>query len=87
MMYDSVSCPPASGPDSVECRTLRGQTPLFLAVEKGLIENSSFLLQHGSEPDAQDQELDSPLVVGRLIENLLYTLSVFASGLCHLSTA
>ncbi|KAG7226674.1 hypothetical protein INR49_001844 [Caranx melampygus] len=53
----------ASGPDSVECRTPRGQTPLFVAVEKGLIENASYLLQHGSQPDPQDLEQDSPLLV------------------------
>ncbi|XP_026162803.1 ankyrin repeat and SOCS box protein 14 isoform X3 [Mastacembelus armatus] len=53
----------ASGLDSLECRTPRGQTPLFLAVEQGLIENTSFLLKHGAHPDSQDHELDSPLFV------------------------
>nr|XP_019952510.1 PREDICTED: ankyrin repeat and SOCS box protein 14 [Paralichthys olivaceus] len=53
----------ASGPESLESRTLRGQTPLFLAVEQGLIENVSFLLKHGSQPDSQDLEEDSPLFV------------------------
>ncbi|XP_037608530.1 dynein heavy chain 12, axonemal-like [Sebastes umbrosus] len=52
-----------SGPGSVESRTLLGQTPLFLAVEGGLIENASFLLQHGAQPDSQDQEQDSPLLI------------------------
>ncbi|XP_044066548.1 dynein axonemal heavy chain 12-like isoform X2 [Siniperca chuatsi] len=52
-----------SGPDSVESRTLRGQTPLFLAVEGGLIENASFLLQHGAKPDSQDHDQDAPLFV------------------------
>uniref|UniRef100_A0A665VMH7 Ankyrin repeat and SOCS box containing 14a n=1 Tax=Echeneis naucrates TaxID=173247 RepID=A0A665VMH7_ECHNA len=56
----------ASGPGAVECRTLRGQTPLFLAVEQGLMENASFLLKHGSQPDCQDQDQDSPLLVGRV---------------------
>ncbi|KAF7656330.1 hypothetical protein LDENG_00042870, partial [Lucifuga dentata] len=51
----------ASGPGSVERRTLLGQTPLFLAVEQGLIENASFLLQHGAQPDSQDHNQDSPL--------------------------
>uniref|UniRef100_A0A8C2WCE9 Ankyrin repeat and SOCS box containing 14 n=1 Tax=Cyclopterus lumpus TaxID=8103 RepID=A0A8C2WCE9_CYCLU len=41
----------ASGSHSVESRTLRGQTPLFLAVEGGLLENASLLLQHGAQPD------------------------------------
>ncbi|KAM6927283.1 dynein axonemal heavy chain 12 [Xenentodon cancila] len=53
----------ASGPDSVEFRTPRGQTPLFLAVERSLVENVSFLLQHGAQPDSQDHEQDSPLFV------------------------
>uniref|UniRef100_UPI003AAB8214 ankyrin repeat and SOCS box protein 14 n=1 Tax=Centroberyx gerrardi TaxID=166262 RepID=UPI003AAB8214 len=53
----------ASGKGSVECRTLGGRTPLFLAVGQGLIENASFLLQHGARPDSQDQDQDSPLVV------------------------
>ncbi|XP_029946888.1 ankyrin repeat and SOCS box protein 14 isoform X2 [Salarias fasciatus] len=53
----------ASGPDSLERRTPRGQTALFLAVERGLIENASFLLDRGAKPDCQDQEEDSPLFV------------------------
>ncbi|XP_068578301.1 dynein axonemal heavy chain 12 [Cebidichthys violaceus] len=52
-----------SGSDSVESRTLRGQTPLLLAVEGGLMENASFLLQHGAQPDSQDQDQDSALLV------------------------
>ncbi|XP_051269910.1 dynein axonemal heavy chain 12-like isoform X3 [Dicentrarchus labrax] len=52
-----------SGPDSVKSRTLQGQTPLFLAVEQGLIENASLLLQHGALPDSQDKDKDSPLFV------------------------
>ncbi|TDH14463.1 hypothetical protein EPR50_G00045250 [Perca flavescens] len=53
----------ASGSDSVESRTPRGQTPLFLAVEGGLIENASFLLQHGAQPDSQDHDQDSPMLL------------------------
>uniref|UniRef100_UPI0037E73AA3 dynein axonemal heavy chain 12 n=1 Tax=Semicossyphus pulcher TaxID=241346 RepID=UPI0037E73AA3 len=53
----------ASGPDSLRSRSLCGQTPLFVAVERGLIENASFLLQRGAEPDIQDQDEDSPLFV------------------------
>lgn len=56
----------ASGPDAVERQTLRGRTPLFLAVELGLVENASILLQRGAQPDTQDHEQDSPLLVGRL---------------------
>ncbi|KAM3849980.1 dynein axonemal heavy chain 12 [Diretmus argenteus] len=53
----------ASGSGSVNQPSLLGKTPLFLAVEEGLIENADFLLQHGAEPDCQDQDQDSPLVV------------------------
>uniref|UniRef100_A0A3Q2PVX5 Ankyrin repeat and SOCS box containing 14 n=1 Tax=Fundulus heteroclitus TaxID=8078 RepID=A0A3Q2PVX5_FUNHE len=53
----------ASGPDGLERQTPRGQTALFLAVEQGLIENASFLLEHGAQPDCQDQDKDSPLFV------------------------
>lgn len=53
----------AAGSRSVELQTLRGQTPLFLAVEQGLIENASFLLKNGARPDIQDQEEDTPLFV------------------------
>lgn len=60
-----LSCVPVSGRDSLERCTSRGETPLFLAVERGLIENTSFLLERGAQPDSQDQELDSPLVVGK----------------------
>lgn len=60
----TVSRCAASGPDSVDCRTPRGQTPLFLAVEEGLMENASFLLQHGAQANGQDQELESPLLTG-----------------------
>ncbi|XP_041836041.1 dynein heavy chain 12, axonemal-like isoform X2 [Melanotaenia boesemani] len=53
----------ASGPGSVDCCTSRGQTPLFLAVERGLMENTSFLLNQGAQPDCQDLDHDSPLFV------------------------
>ncbi|XP_033483401.1 dynein axonemal heavy chain 12 isoform X1 [Epinephelus lanceolatus] len=52
-----------SGRDSMESRTLRGQTPLYVAVEAGMVENASFLLQHGAKPDSEDQDQDSPLLV------------------------
>ncbi|XP_076023065.1 dynein axonemal heavy chain 12 [Genypterus blacodes] len=44
-----------------QCRTLRGESPLFLAVVHGLRENVTFLLQNGSNPDLQNDEQDSPL--------------------------
>ncbi|XP_064162168.1 dynein axonemal heavy chain 12 isoform X1 [Anguilla rostrata] len=52
----------ASPPGAEQVRTLQGKTPLFLAVEQGLEENASFLLQKGSSPDSQDEDEDSPLV-------------------------
>ncbi|XP_061583002.1 dynein axonemal heavy chain 12-like isoform X3 [Cololabis saira] len=54
----------ASGSDSAEFRTPQGQTPLFLAVGRGLIENVSFLLKQSAQADSQDQEQDAPLFVG-----------------------
>lgn len=54
----------ASNPGAAQCRTLNGETPLFLAVVRGLRENATFLLQNGSSPDLQNDEQDSPLVAG-----------------------
>uniref|UniRef100_A0A3B5K768 Ankyrin repeat and SOCS box containing 14 n=1 Tax=Takifugu rubripes TaxID=31033 RepID=A0A3B5K768_TAKRU len=54
----------ASPPGAAQCRTLNGETPLFLAVVRGLRENATFLLQNGSSPDLQNDEQDSPLVAG-----------------------
>ncbi|XP_054640133.1 ankyrin repeat and SOCS box protein 14-like isoform X2 [Dunckerocampus dactyliophorus] len=51
------------GRESVERQTQRGETPLFLAVERGLMDNASFLLQHGARPDTQNQHQDSPLLL------------------------
>lgn len=42
-----------------------GKTALFLAVEKGLLDNACFLLDNGSSSDSLDKEEDSPLVVGQ----------------------
>lgn len=55
----------ASPPGTVQCRTLKGETPLFLAVLHGLRDNATFLLQNGSSPDIQNDEQDSPLVAGQ----------------------
>lgn len=57
-------CCAASGPGGMQQRTPPGHTPLFLAAERGLVENAAFLLQHGADPDSQNQVLDSPLIVG-----------------------
>ncbi|KAM6977049.1 dynein axonemal heavy chain 12 [Aplochiton taeniatus] len=56
----------ASPLGAVQCRTLKGETPLFLAVVNGLRENATFLLQNGSNPDLQNDEEDSPLMAAIL---------------------
>ncbi|KAM9785998.1 dynein axonemal heavy chain 12 [Neosynchiropus ocellatus] len=56
----------ASPPGAAQCRTLKGETPLFLAVVYGRRENATFLLQNGSSPDLQNDEQDSPLVAAIL---------------------
>ncbi|XP_016143645.1 ankyrin repeat and SOCS box protein 14-like [Sinocyclocheilus grahami] len=53
----------ASPEDAKHRKTRQGKTALFLAVEKGLLDNTCFLLDHGSSPDTLDKEEDSPLVV------------------------
>nr|XP_055041069.1 dynein axonemal heavy chain 12 isoform X3 [Misgurnus anguillicaudatus] len=50
-------------------RTRRGKTPLFLAVEKGFLDNACFLLDNACSPDSLDNEEDSPLVVGADVES------------------
>ncbi|XP_010880394.2 dynein heavy chain 12, axonemal isoform X2 [Esox lucius] len=83
----------ASTENAVECRTLRGKTPLFLAVEQGLIENATFLLENGSSPDCQDDEEDSPLIVAVRNDrrDLAKLLLAFGSNVnlegCHCRTA
>ncbi|KAJ8016092.1 hypothetical protein DPEC_G00003560 [Dallia pectoralis] len=53
----------SASPQGVEqCRTLKGETPLFLAVVCGLRDNATFLLQNGSCPDLQNDDMESPLV-------------------------
>ncbi|XP_077070521.1 dynein axonemal heavy chain 12 isoform X2 [Siphateles boraxobius] len=54
----------ASPQGSGQCRTLRGETPLFLAVVHGLRENATFLLQNGCDPDCKNEDGDSALVAG-----------------------
>ncbi|XP_040049330.2 dynein axonemal heavy chain 12 isoform X1 [Gasterosteus aculeatus] len=56
----------ASPPGAAQCRTLKGETPLFLAVVRGLRENATFLLQNACSPDLQNDERDSPLVAAIL---------------------
>ncbi|CAB1336127.1 unnamed protein product [Coregonus sp. 'balchen'] len=52
----------ASPQGAEQCRTLKGETPLFLAVVCGLRENATFLLQNGCCPDLQNDDEESPLV-------------------------
>ncbi|XP_029579695.1 dynein heavy chain 12, axonemal isoform X1 [Salmo trutta] len=52
----------ASSQGAEQCRTLKGETPLFLAVVCGLRENATFLLQNGCCPDLQNDDEESPLV-------------------------
>ncbi|XP_029012098.1 dynein axonemal heavy chain 12 isoform X1 [Betta splendens] len=56
----------ASPPGAAQCRTVKGETPLFLAVVHGLREAATFLLQNGCSPDVQNDEQDSPLVAAIL---------------------
>ncbi|MBN3302082.1 ASB14 protein, partial [Amia calva] len=63
-----TSCPGAG-----ERQTLRGETPLFLAVECGLRDNVTFLLLHGCSPDAQNELEDSPLMVA--VKNNQYDMA------------
>ena len=58
---------PASPLGALHCRTLKGETALFLAVVHGLRANATFLLQNGCNPDIQDDEEDSPLVAGNMV--------------------
>ncbi|XP_061909697.1 dynein axonemal heavy chain 12 isoform X2 [Entelurus aequoreus] len=56
----------ASPSGTAQCRTLKGETPLFLAVVYGRRQNATFLLQNGCNPNLQDDEQDSPLVAAIL---------------------
>lgn len=58
-------CSTASPEDAKHRKTHMGKTAVFLAVEKGLLDNTFFLLDNGSSPDSLDKEEDSPLVVGQ----------------------
>ncbi|XP_036068663.1 dynein heavy chain 12, axonemal isoform X1 [Oryzias melastigma] len=69
----------ASLPGAAQCRTLKGETPLFLAVVHGIRENATFLLQNGCSPEIQNDEQDSPLVAG---SQLLYSVKYITFGQC-----
>ncbi|XP_004676098.1 PREDICTED: ankyrin repeat and SOCS box protein 14 isoform X3 [Condylura cristata] len=52
----------ASKPSACEQTTHNGETPLFLAVSNCLLENASFLLLNGCNPNAKNFEGSSPLL-------------------------
>ncbi|KAM8758429.1 ankyrin repeat and SOCS box protein 14 [Rhynchonycteris naso] len=52
----------ASKPSVREQTTHKGETPLFLAVSNCLLENASFLLLNGCNPNAKNFEGNSPLL-------------------------
>ncbi|XP_054585722.1 ankyrin repeat and SOCS box protein 14 isoform X2 [Eptesicus fuscus] len=56
----------ASKPSMWEKTTHNGETPLFLAVSNCLLENASFLLLNGCNPNAKNFEGNSPLLTAVL---------------------
>uniref|UniRef100_A0A8C9D1F9 Ankyrin repeat and SOCS box containing 14 n=1 Tax=Panthera leo TaxID=9689 RepID=A0A8C9D1F9_PANLE len=56
----------ASKPSVWEQTTHSGETPLFLAVSSCLLENTSFLLVNGCNPNAKNSEGNSPLLTAVL---------------------
>ncbi|XP_060059056.1 ankyrin repeat and SOCS box protein 14 isoform X2 [Erinaceus europaeus] len=56
----------ASKPSAWDQTTHNGETPLFLAVSNCLLENASFLLLNGCNPNAKNLEGDSPLLTAIL---------------------
>ncbi|XP_058844901.1 dynein axonemal heavy chain 12-like isoform X2 [Acipenser ruthenus] len=52
----------ASSPSVCDPVTLRGETPLFLAVDRGLRDNATFLLLNNCSPNTKNLEEDSPIV-------------------------
>ncbi|XP_075864963.1 ankyrin repeat and SOCS box protein 14 [Microcebus murinus] len=56
----------ASKPSTWEQTTHNGETPLFLAVSNCLLENASFLLLNGCNPNAKNFEGNSPLLTAVL---------------------
>ncbi|OXB83029.1 UNVERIFIED_CONTAM: hypothetical protein H355_001372 [Colinus virginianus] len=53
----------ASRADTWEQTTLRGETPLMVAVRNCFLENVHFLLLNGCNPNIKNEDGDSPLVV------------------------
>ncbi|XP_036593487.1 ankyrin repeat and SOCS box protein 14 isoform X1 [Trichosurus vulpecula] len=52
-----------SQPRLWEQTTRKGETPLFLAVDKCLVENANFLLLNDCDPNTQNEEGHSPLLM------------------------
>ncbi|XP_067854864.1 dynein axonemal heavy chain 12 [Heptranchias perlo] len=52
----------ASHPSTREKKTLKGESPLFLAVEMNLIDNVQYLLVNGCKPNSKNEEGNSVLV-------------------------
>ncbi|XP_067908369.1 dynein axonemal heavy chain 12 [Heterodontus francisci] len=52
----------ASHTSTRERKTLKGETPLFLAVELNLIDNVQYLLVKGCKPNSKDEEGNSVLI-------------------------
>ena len=63
-----------------EQTTHNGETPLFLAVSNCLLENVSFLLLNGCNPNTKNVEGNSPLLTGKVTPWLWRTVC----GLCLL---
>ncbi|XP_038668755.1 dynein heavy chain 12, axonemal-like isoform X1 [Scyliorhinus canicula] len=53
----------ASHPSMWERKTLKGETPLFLAVQLNLIDNVQYLLVKDSNPNTKDEEGNSALII------------------------
>ncbi|KAM9444339.1 dynein axonemal heavy chain 12 isoform 1-T2 [Clarias gariepinus] len=68
----------ASPTDAKFRKTHGGKTALFLAVEKSLLENASYLLDNGSSVDCQDNDENSSLVVA--IKNNHYDMTKLLLG-------
>lgn len=82
----------ASHPVVWQETNLKGETPLFVAVDKYLVKNVHFLLLNGFNPDVKNEEGDSALITGKwndsvyqavfahcggCVENRLHILNIF----------
>lgn len=57
-------CISASRDITWEQSTLKGETPLLVAVRNCFVDNVHFLLLNGCNPNVKNEEGDSPLVIG-----------------------